>query len=40
MLDRINQSKTRLKILEIEEEISLSKEKYLPESKWKTIPYL
>jgi hypothetical protein len=40
MLDRINQSKTCLKMLEIEEEISLSEETYLTESKWKTIPYL
>jgi hypothetical protein len=40
MLDRINQSKTCLKMVEIEEEISLSKENYLTESEWKTIPYV
>jgi hypothetical protein len=40
MLDRIYHSKTCLQILEMEDEISLSKEKYLKESEWKTIPSL
>jgi hypothetical protein len=40
MLEMINQSKTFLKNLVTEEEISVSKENYLTESKWKIIPQL
>jgi hypothetical protein len=40
MLERIYHSKTCQQILEMEDEISLSKENYLTESEWMTIPSL
>jgi hypothetical protein len=40
MLKRMYHSKTCQQILEMEDEISLSKENYLTESEWMTIPSL
>jgi hypothetical protein len=40
MLERLYHSNTCLQILEMEDEISLSKENYWTESEWKTIPSL
>jgi peptide methionine sulfoxide reductase MsrB len=40
MLDSINQCKTCLAMLEMQEEVFLSKDNYLTESGWTTIPSL